>query len=117
MSDDRERGPDIIDAHQELVGHIERGVRRMRVLAVLSVAVSAFLAVSYLAQLALPLTGTRTETVDLADPALVATELVVLGVALVWLYVGLSDLKFSSKMMGEIGSARAKEKEIGQSIA
>lgn len=112
MSGEAESGPDIIDAHQELVRRIEQGAGRMRALAVLSVAVASFLAVSYVAQLALPLAGTKTQTVDLTDPALVTAEILVLALALVWLYVGVSDLRFSWRISGEIRAARAKERQL-----
>jgi len=117
MSSEKEMGPDIIEAHQELVRRIEQGAGRMRTLAALSVIVAGFLTISYLAQLALPLTGTTTQTVDLTSPALVTTEVVVLGLALVWLYVGISDLRFSLRIKEEIYSARAGEKEIGKRIS
>jgi len=117
MSAEKEAGPNIIDAYQELVQRIEQGTGRMRTLAAFTVIVAAFLSISYLAQLALPLTGTKTQTVDLTDPALVATEIVVLGLALIWLYVGVNDLRFSSRIRREIGLARSKEKQIEQKIA
>jgi len=117
MNRDAEKDPQIIDAHQDLVRHIEQSARRMRILAALTVVVAAFLSVSYAAQLALPLMGTTTQTVDLADPALVATELIVLGFALAWLYVGLRDLRFTSRIGSEIASARAKETEIQKKLA
>ncbi len=75
-------------------------------------AVAAVLTVSYLSQLALPLTGTSTVTVSLADPANVAVELVVLGLALVWLYVGVADFRFSTRVKREIKAARLKEDEL-----
>ena len=117
MSGDAERGAQIIDAHQELVRRIELSAGRMRMLAALTVVVAAFLSVSYVAQLALPLTGTTSQTVDLTDPGLIATELVVLGFALAWLYVGLSDFRFTSKVRGEIRDARAKELDIRKKMA
>jgi len=112
MNEDRKKGPEIIEAHQELVGHIEQGARRMQVLSVVTVIVAGFLAISYVAQLALPLTGTKTQTVNLTDPTLVITELVALGLTVVWLYVGVSDLGFSLRMKREISRARLKKKEI-----
>ena len=117
MSDDREKGPQIIDAHQELVRHIEQGAGRIRILSILTVVVAALLAVSYVSQLALPLTGTTTVTVSLTDPSNVAIEVVVLALALVWLYVGANDLRFSWRMKGEIRTARAKEKDIQDRIS
>lgn len=117
MSDEREKAPEIIDAHQELVRHIEQSAGRMRILSIVTVVVAAVLAVSYLSQLALPLTGTRTVTVNLSDPVNVATEIAVLALALIWLYVGLQDLRFSSRLKGEIRTARSKEKEIQARIS
>jgi hypothetical protein len=112
MSDDAERGPEILDAHQELVSRIEQSAGRMRALAILTVVVAALLSFSYILQLALPLTGTTTQTVNLTDPALIVTEVAVLALALLWLYVGVSDLRFTRRMTAEIGAARAREREI-----
>ncbi len=117
MSDDKERGADIIDAHQELVRHVEQGAGRIRILSILTVVVSVVLAASYLSQLALPIMGTTSVTVVLTDPANIAAEILVLALALIWLYVGVSDLRFSWKMKAEIRSARTKEKEIEDRIS
>ncbi len=116
MSDDREKGPQILDAHQELVRHIEQGAGRMRALSIITVVIAAFLALSYATQLALPLTGTTSQTVNLADPVLVGTELLVLALTLIWLYIGVRDWRFSSKMKAEIGTARAKERELKERL-
>jgi len=113
---DNERVADIIDAHQELVRHIEQGAARMRVLSALTLIVAAVLAASYLSQLALPLTGTTTVTVNLSDPYNIAVEFVVLALALVWLYVGVQDYRFSSRMKRDILEARLKEKQIQDRI-
>jgi len=112
MSEDAENGPSILDAHQELVSRIEQGAWRMRALAAVTVAVAALLSVAYVLQLALPLTGTSSETVSLTDPTLVAAELLVLSLTLLWLYVGISDLRFTSRLRGEIALARAKERGL-----
>jgi hypothetical protein len=117
MSDEMERGPEIIDAHQELVRHIEQSAGRIRILSILTLVVAAVLAASYVSQLALPLTGTKTVTVNLSDPTNVAVELVVLALSIIWLYVGLQDLRFSSRMKGEIKAARSKEKELQNRIS
>jgi len=117
MSDDRERVPQIIDAHQELVRHIEQGAAKMRALSALTLLVAAVLAVAYVSQLLLPLTGTASVTVDLSDPVNVATELGVLALALAWLYVGLQDYRFSSRMRKGIFEARSKERQIQDRLA
>jgi hypothetical protein len=116
MTEQREEDAAIIDAHQELVSRIEQGTGRMKILSALTIIVGAFLSVSYVLQLLLPLAGTKTVSVDLTDPANIATELVVLGLAVVWLYVGLSDFRFSSRMRREIAKARSEENEIERRI-
>jgi hypothetical protein len=117
VSNDKERGPGIIDAHQEMVRHVEQSAGRIRILSVLTVAVAVVLASSYLLQLILPLIGTTTVTVDLTSPSNIITELAVLALVLVWLYVGINDLRFSSRMKKEIGGARSKEKGIQEQIS
>jgi len=117
MSDEKERGPQILDAYQELVRRVEQGTSRMRALSIVTIAVAVVLAASYVSQLALPLTGTLTVTVNLGDPGTVAAELIVLALALTWLCVGIQDLRFSLKMKAEIREARSKEKEIENRLA
>lgn len=112
MAEDPEKGPEILDAHRELVSRIEQSAGRMRALAMITVVVAAALSISYVLQLALPLAGTTVQTVNLTDPTLVAAELVVLALALLWLYVGISDLRFSWRIRGEIGAALEKEKSL-----
>lgn len=117
MSDEAERGPQIIDAHQELVRHVEQTAGRIRALSIVTVLVAAVLAVSYLYQLLLPLAGTTTVSVSLTDPVNVGTELVVLLLVTLWLYVGFRDLRFSTGLAREIKAARSKEKEIQDRIS
>ncbi len=117
MDDGNERGPEIIDAHQELVRHIEKSAGRIRILSILTIGVALVLTISYLFQLVLPLTGTTTVTVYLTAPSNILAELVVLALVLVWLYVGISDLRFSSRMKNEISGARSKEKGIQDRIS
>ena len=68
MGEEAERDPDILDAHRDLISRIEQRAGRMRALAILTAVVAAFMAVTYLLQLALPLTGKTSQTVDLTDP-------------------------------------------------
>ena len=112
MSDERERGADIIEAHQELVSRLERSAARMKALSVVTVFVAAILAVSYLSQLALPLAGVSSVTVSLVDPGTVALEVVVLVLTVVWLYVGARDFRYASKVGRQIARARSKEDEL-----
>lgn len=117
MSDEKERGPAIIDAHQELVGHIEQSTGRMRVLSGATIVVALVLALSYVSQLILPLTGTTSATVNLTDPVIVASEMFVLALALAWLYLGLRDFTFASRVRKGILDARVKEKKIQAEIS
>ncbi len=103
---------DIIEAHQDLVGHIEKSASGLRLLSGVTIAVALFLSVSYAYQLLLPALGTTSVTVNLTDPTNEATEVVVLLLALVWLYVGARDLLFASRMSKDIRAARFKEREI-----
>ena len=102
----------VVEAHQELVYHIERGMARIRALSLLTMAVAAVLAVSYAFQLALPLEGVSTVTVDLASPANEAAELAVLFLSLVWLYVGISNALFVRRVGPRIAEARSREAEL-----
>ena len=79
--------------------------------------VAAVLAVDYLYQLALPLTGTTTVTVNVANPALEALQLVLLAFVIVWFYVGLNDLCFTRRMSKAIKESRAAEREVEKRIA
>ena len=112
----RSREAEIIEAHQELVEHIEEGSGMMRALSAATILVAVVLAGSYVFQLVLPLTGVTSVTVVLTDPGNVAAELGVLLLSLLWLYVGARDYRFSSRMRKEIMAARTKEAELGERV-
>jgi len=102
-----------IEAHEEFVQHIENGSSKIRALSLMTIAVAALLAVSYVYQLALPLiTGTMIVQINLADPSLMATEIVLVVLALAWLYVGLRDYLFTQRLTKQIKEARRLEGEI-----
>jgi hypothetical protein len=117
MTEEKERAAGVIEAHGELVGHIERSASRMRALSAVTVVVASVLLVSYAFQLLLPLTGESSVTVNLRDPGNVAAELVVFALAAVWLYVGARDLMFSSRIRRRIMGARSYEREIEKRIS
>ena len=112
-----ETGPQIIEAHQELVRHIEVSAGRIRALSIVTIAVAVLLSASYTLQLALPLEGTTSVVVSLADPGTVLAELLVLALVLAWLYVGVRDYRFSGRMIKEIRGARAREKDFEERAA
>jgi hypothetical protein len=115
MSEEEERA-DVLEAHQELVGHVERSAGAIRLLSAVTVVVALILTGSYAYQLLLPYFGTTSVTVNLADPANQAAEAVVLVLALLWLYVGARDFAFSSRMRKQIRKARTDEAMIERKI-
>ena len=103
----------LLDAHEEFVQHIENGQARIRVLSIITIAVAFLLLASYFDQLLTPFaTGTKTVTVNLLDPTLLALEVVLILVTFAWLYVGVVNYLFSSRLGRQIKEARAREKEI-----
>jgi len=108
---------DILDAHEEFVQHIESGQRRIRALSLVTIAVAFLLLASYFAQVLTPFTtGTKVVTVNLLNPGLLALELVLILVTFAWLYVGVVNYLFASRLGKQIKEARGKEKEIEKKI-
>jgi len=108
----------ILEAHEEFVQQIENTSRRMMVLSLTTIFVSAALAIAYTYQLALALlTGVRTVTVEIGDPVLDGLILLLLAFVVLWFYVGLSDLLFTKRMFEAIREARMAEREIEKRIA
>jgi hypothetical protein len=112
-----EAKPSQVEIHEEFIQHVEDGSSKMRLLSALSAVVAVLLTLSYVSQLALPLVGVTSVTVNLMDPTLVATEIAVIGLALVWLFVGVRDYKFTTKLAWQIAVARAEESDIEKQIA
>ncbi|MBI3859032.1 MAG: hypothetical protein HY296_02160 [Thaumarchaeota archaeon] len=106
----------VIEAHAALVRHIEAESRRMRILSGVTIVVALVLGLSYAYQLLLPALGTTSVTVELTSPANMALEALLLGLTLVWLYVGVADYLFSSRLALSIKGARADEVRIGERI-
>ena len=103
----------MIEAHEDFVQHIESGQARIRFLTIITIAVAFLLLASYFDQVLTPFTtGTKTVTVNLLDPTLLALEVVLILVTFAWLYVGVVNYLFASRLGKQIRDARAKEKEI-----
>lgn len=120
MSEPEEKmaGKSVLEIHEEFLRRVEEGSAKIRSLSIITVAVAALLAVSYVVQMALPyLGGGTTATVSLTDPTLVAFEGALTVLALAWLYVGISDYRFTSRLSRSIREAREKEKEIEGELA
>lgn len=117
MPEDERPGPSQVEIHEEFIQHVEDGSSKMRLLSAVSAVVAAILILSYISQLVIPLTGTTTVTVNLVDPILIATEVGVLILAILWLYVGVRDYRFTTRLTKQIASARRAESEIVKKIA
>jgi hypothetical protein len=103
----------ILDAHEEFVQHIESGQARIRVLSIITIIVAFLLLASYFDQVLTPFTtGTTVVTVNLRDPTLLAVETILIFVTFAWLYVGVMNYLFASRLGRQIKEARAKEREI-----
>lgn len=103
----------VLDAHEEFVQHIESGQARIRVLSLVTIVVAFILLASYFDQVLTPFTtGTKVVTVNLLDPTLLALELILIAVTFAWLYVGVVNYLFASRLGRQIKEAHAKEKEI-----
>jgi len=117
MTENSDRDVKVIRAHQDLVAHIEKGSSMMRGLSAVTIVVAVFLAASYVSQLLLPLSGVTSVTVNLTDPGNLVVEAGVLALSILWLYVGLRDYRFASKMRKEIAAARKGEDELRPRLA
>lgn len=108
----------VIEIHEEFLRRVEDGSAKIRVLSVITIIVAALLAASYVLQIAIPYAGGgTTATVNLTDPALVALEVLLTLLALAWLYVGVSDYRFTSRLSRSISEARTREQEIERDLS
>lgn len=115
MSEDQNTSE--VDMHEDFIQHVEDGSSRTRLLSGISIIVASILILSYLSQLVLPLTGTTTVTVNLADPTNIAVEVAVMVLAIAWLYNGLSNYRFTTNLSKRIAAARAAEAEMEKKLA
>jgi hypothetical protein len=112
-SEKEEPSVQIIEAHGSFVQHIEAGSAKMKTLSTITIAVAFLLLASYFYQVISPFTsGTTVVTVNLLDPTLLALEAVLIIVTFAWLYVGVVNYLFASRLGKQIKEARAKEREI-----
>ncbi len=107
----------MIETHEEFIQHIERGSAIIRGLSAITVIVALYLLASYLFQLLFPYyTGTTTQTVNLVDPGLQATEVLLVALTAIWLYIGVRDYLFTRRMAKSIKEARSLEKDIEKKV-
>ena len=116
MSQDKDLSVSIIELQEEFVQHMERGGRKITLLALIAVVSGGYFALNYFFQLVvLPYgLGIRSQTVDLVDPALVAVGAVSFVISLLWLYAGLRDLIFGRRLEKRIKELRELQSQVAQ---
>ena len=107
----------VLEIHEEFLQRVEEGSAKIRVLSMVTVVVAALLAISYISQIVLPyIGGGASVVVNLTDPTLVVTEVLLTVLALAWIYVGIADYRFVSGLDKSIRVARMKERELEKSV-
>lgn len=108
----------VIEMHEDFIEHVEYGSTRIRILSVTSVVVAAFLVVSYAYQLVVApfVLGMQSVTVNLVDPLLIGTEIFLTALASLWLILGITEYRFTSRMFRAIREIRAEEKKMEEKI-
>lgn len=116
MSEDKDPNVSIIEMQEEFMQHMERGGRKITLLAAVATLAGAYFAANYFLQLVvLPFgLGITTQTVDLVDPGLMAVGAVSLGVSLLWLYAGVRDLRFGRKIARQIKEIRGLQSRAAE---
>ncbi len=105
--------PTMAGVHEEFVQHLEGGQRRIRVLSLLTLVVAVLLSASYFSQIVYPyVSGESVVSVNLRDPSLIASEVLVLLLAFAWIYVGATDYLFATRLGRLVKAARKAEKEM-----
>jgi hypothetical protein len=118
MSEEESSARSVLEIHEEFLQRVETGSTKIKTLSVITIAVSALLAVLYVYEIASPfLSGVTVVTVNLRDPGLVALELLLTVLALVWLYVGVRDYRYVARLARSIRQARALESAIEREIS
>jgi hypothetical protein len=108
----------VLEIHEEFLQRVETGSAKIRTLSVITIAVSALLAVLYVYEVASPfLSGETVVMVNLRDPGLVTLELLLIVLALVWLYVGVRDYRYVARLARSIRQARALESALEREIS
>ncbi|HKT21248.1 MAG TPA: hypothetical protein VJR06_01305 [Nitrososphaerales archaeon] len=108
MAEEEDPGVSMIELQEEFMQHMERGGRKITLLAVIATLAGAYFAVSYFLQLVIfpYVLGITTQTVNLVDPGLMAVGALSLVVSLLWFYAGFRDLLFGRKMGKRIREIR-----------
>lgn len=109
-------GVSIIELQEEFIQHVERGGRKIRMLALIATVAGAYFAASYFAQLVIfpYVLGVTSEPVDLVDPGVVAAGVLSLAVSVLWLYAGVRNLLFERRLAKRVMEVRRLQSEIAK---
>jgi len=116
MSEEKDPSVSIIELQEEFIQHVERGGRKIRLLALIAIFAGGYFALNYFIQLVvLPYgLGITSETVNLVDPTLVATGAISLVISLLWFYAGLRDLVFERRLAKRIKEVRELQSQVAK---
>jgi len=116
MSEEKDPSVSIIELQEEFIQHVERGGRKIRLLALIAIFAGGYFALNYFIQLVvLPYgLGITSETVNLVDPTLVATGAISLVISLLWFYAGLRDLVFERRLAKRIREVRELQSQVAK---
>ena len=114
---EEDRLESFLELREEVLQRVEAVGGKIKRLSQITIFVAAALALGFVTQIVLPYAGgSATQTVNLTDPVLVAVEVVLTALALVWLYVGVNDYLFTARISRLIRRARTLEKEIEKEV-
>lgn len=106
-------GTQVIEAHEEFKRQIEAGSSKVRALGIITMGVTLLLIIAYVYQLVLPyFSGSRYVQVDLLDPTLVVTQILLIVLVGAWFYVGVVNYRFATRMQKRVRDVRASEREL-----
>jgi hypothetical protein len=116
MSEEKDADVSMIEMQEEFIQHVERGGRKIRLLALIAMIAGAYFAINYFVQLVvLPYgLGIRSETVNLVDPSLVALGVISLVISVLWFYAGLRDFIFERRLARRVKEIRELQARVAQ---
>jgi hypothetical protein len=116
MSEAKDPNVSMIELQEEFIQHMERGGRKITLLAVIATIAGAYFAINYFLQLVVfPYAlGITSQTVNLVDPSLVVVGALSFAISLLWFYAGLRDLVFGRKMAKQIREIRELQSQAAK---
>ena len=118
VSDDQDQGVSMIELQEEFIQHLERGGRKITLLAAIATIAGGYFAVTYFIQLVVfpYVLGITTQTVNLVDPALISVGVLSLAISLMWFYAGVRDLLFGRRIAKRIREIRALQSQAAKNF-